>query len=60
MNLSAISPAAVVADKMAASRDDVAIAMLMKTLDMSASQGQALARMIDQQAGIGRTLDTYA
>ncbi len=60
MNLSAISPAAVVADKMAASRDDVAIAMLRKTLDMSASQGQALARMIDQQAGIGRTLDTYA
>lgn len=60
MNLSAISPAAVVADKMAATRDDVAIAMLRKTLDMTASQGQAMARMIDQQAGIGRTLDTYA
>lgn len=60
MNLSAISPAALVADKMAASRDDVAIAMLRKTLDMTASQGQAMARMIDQQAGIGRTLDTYA
>lgn len=60
MNLSAISPAAVVADKMGATQDDVAIAMLRKTLDMSASQGQALARMIDQQAGIGRTLDTYA
>lgn len=60
MNLSAISPAAVVADKMAATRDDVAIAMLRKTLDMTAFQGQAMARMIDQQAGIGRTLDTYA
>jgi len=60
MELSAISPAAVVAERMAATRDEVALAMLRKTLDLSASQGQALARMIDQQAGIGRTLDTYA
>ncbi|HOD34170.1 MAG: hypothetical protein BWY56_01782 [Acidobacteria bacterium ADurb.Bin340] len=60
MDLSAISPAAVVADRMAATRDEVAVAVLRKTLDMTASQGQALARMIDQQAGLGRSLDTYA
>jgi len=57
MDLSAISPAAVVADRMAATRDEVAVAVLRKTLDMTASQGQALARMIDQQAGLGRSLD---
>ncbi len=60
MDLSAISPAAVVADRMAATRDEVAVAVLRKTLDMTASQGQALARMIDQQVGLGRSLDTYA
>ncbi len=60
MDLSAISPASVVADRMAATRDEVAVAVLRKTLDMTASQGQALARMIDQQTGLGRSLDTYA
>jgi len=42
---------------MATTREGVAVAVLRKTLDIAADQGQALARMIDQQAGLGRSLD---
>ncbi len=57
MDVSPISPAAVAADRMATTREGVAVAVLRKTLDIAADQGQALARMIDQQAGLGRSLD---
>lgn len=55
-----ITPTAAVAQQAASTRDEFAVRVLRKSLDLVASQGAALAQMVDQQAGVGRNIDVMA
>ena len=57
MDLSDISPAAVLGDRMATIRSEFAVHVLRKTLDMEAAQGVALVQMMAQSAGVGTNVD---
>lgn len=60
MDLSSISPAAVVASQMAMTRESAGMLMMRKVLDMEAAQGAMLAQMVAQSAGVGGNLDVSA
>jgi hypothetical protein len=60
MDLSSISPSAVVGSQMAAASGTASILVMRRVLDMAAAQGAMLAQMIDQGAGLGRNLDITA
>jgi hypothetical protein len=60
MDLSSISPAAVVASQMAMTQESAGMLMMRKVLDMEASQGAMLAQMVAQSAGLGRNVDVSA
>ena len=55
-----ITPTAAVAQQAATTRDEFAVRVLRKTLDLAAAQGASLAQMVDQQAGVGRNIDVTA
>ena len=60
MDLSSISPSAVVGSQMAAVSGTASILVMRRVLDMATAQGAMLAQMIDQGAGLGRNLDITA
>jgi hypothetical protein len=60
MDLSGISPASVVASQMALTQATAGTLVMRKILDIEATQGAMLAQMVDQAAGLGRTVDTSA
>ena len=55
-----ITPATAVALNQFKTQNELATRVLRKVLDVSAEQGADLARMIDQQAGVGQRVDLYA
>ena len=60
MDLSSISPEAVLASRMAVTQETAGVMVLRKVLDMEAAQGAMLAQMVDQAAGLGRNMNTSA
>jgi hypothetical protein len=60
MDLSSISPAAVVASQMAMTQQTAGMLMMRRVLDMEAAQGAMLAQMVAQSAGVGRSVDVSA
>jgi hypothetical protein len=55
-----ISPATVVAMKQANLQNEVATAVLRKSLDIQAQQGQDLVKLMAQSGGVGGRVDLYA
>jgi hypothetical protein len=41
-------------------QSQASVSMLKKTVDLSAEQGAALVKMLDQSSGIGQKVDLYA
>ena len=60
MDLSSISPEAVLASRMAVTQEAAGVMVLRKVLDMEAAQGAMLAQMVDQAAGLGQNMNTSA
>lgn len=60
MDLSSISPAAVVASQMAMTQQSAEILVMRKALDMEAAQGAMLAQMVAQISGLGGNIDISA
>ena len=60
MDLSSVSLESVTASQMALIQETAGMMVMRKALDVEASQGAALVRMMDQSAGLGRNIDTGA
>jgi len=60
MDLSSISPAAVVASQMGTTQETASLLVMRKVLDMEAAQGAMLAQLVSQSAGLGRNVDVSA
>jgi hypothetical protein len=60
MDLSGVSPASIIASQMVMTQDTAGALVMRKILDIEAAQGAMLAQMMDQAAGLGRTMDTSA
>lgn len=55
-----VSPAGATAQSQALIQSGVAMSVLRKSLDIQAQEGAALAKLMDQSAGLGQRIDTTA
>ena len=60
MDLSSISPEAVVGQQMHATAQEFATRVMRRTLDIEAQQGAQLAQLVAQSAGLGGQVDVQA
>ena len=60
MDLSGISPAAVVASQAALTQQTAGVMVMRKVLDMEAAQGAMLIQMMNQSTGLGQNVDVSA
>ena len=60
MDLSSISPEAVVGQQMQAMAQEFATRVMRRTLDIEAQQGAQLAQLVAQSAGLGGQVDVQA
>lgn len=55
-----VSPAGAIAQSQMLLQSGVAMGVLRKALDIQAQLGADLAKLLDQQAGVGQRVDTMA
>jgi len=55
-----VSPAGAIAQSQQLLQSSIAMGVLRKSLDIQAQVGADLVKLMDQQAGLGQTIDTSA
>ncbi|HWQ08849.1 MAG TPA: putative motility protein [Holophaga sp.] len=60
MDTTNVSPASITASNMAMTQASAGVSVLRKIVDNEAAQGALLVKMMDQAAGVGRSVDISA